>query len=110
MLLPWAQHATAGHPNVSVTNFSSAWADGLAFRALVHHHLPEAVGFGSDMEATTPEQRKEHLEAAFGAAEERASVPRLLDVQDMLDTYPRPDKKCVLLYLTYLHRQLPRRE
>ncbi len=37
-LLAWCQNCTKDYPNVNVTNFTSSWADGLAFAALAHFH------------------------------------------------------------------------
>lgn len=39
-LLHWCQKQTAGFPGVSVTDFSSSWADGRALCALVHRLQP----------------------------------------------------------------------
>ena len=51
--------------NVHVTNFSSSWADGMAFGALIHHYLPNAINF----DALNPKDRRRNFEIAFKAAE-----------------------------------------
>ena len=51
--------------NVNVTNFSSSWADGMAFCALVHHYLPNSINF----DALNPKDRRRNFEIAFKAAE-----------------------------------------
>ncbi|CAF3673835.1 unnamed protein product [Rotaria sp. Silwood1] len=94
-LLRWCQAQVADYPNVSVTNLSSSWSDGLAFCALTHHFFPDAFDFNS----LSPANRKENFELAFRIAEERAGVPRLLDVSDMLIMGNTPDYKCIFTYL-----------
>ncbi|CAF4038614.1 unnamed protein product [Rotaria sp. Silwood2] len=94
-LLRWCQAQVAGYSNVSVTNLSSSWSDGLAFCALTHHFFPDAFDFNS----LSPANRKENFELAFHIAEERAGVPQLLDVSDMLLMGNTPDYKCIFTYL-----------
>ncbi|CAF3443666.1 unnamed protein product [Rotaria socialis] len=94
-LLRWCQAQVIGYPNVSVTNLSSSWADGLAFCALTHHFFPDAFDFNSLSSAN----RKENFELAFSIAEERAGAPQLLDVSDMLIMGNKPDDKCIFTYL-----------
>jgi hypothetical protein len=51
--------------HVNVTNFSSSWADGMAFCALVHHYLPTSINY----DALNPNDRRKNFEIAFKAAE-----------------------------------------
>lgn len=51
--------------NIQLDNFSSSWADGLAFCALIHHFLPDAF----DYSALTPKERRHNFELAFRIAE-----------------------------------------
>ena len=51
--------------HVNVTNFSSSWADGMAFCALVHHYLPTSINY----DALNPKDRRKNFEIAFKAAE-----------------------------------------
>ncbi len=78
-----------------MTNLSSSWSDGLAFCALIHHFFPDAFDFNS----LSSINRKDNFELAFHTAEERAGVPRLLDVSDMLIMGNTPDYKCIFTYL-----------
>ncbi len=81
-LLSWCQHSTNGYKvccasylidffkvhfmkHVNVTNFSSSWADGMAFCALIHHYLPNSINY----DALNPKDRRKNFEIAFKAAE-----------------------------------------
>uniref|UniRef100_A0A5S6QNL0 Calponin-homology (CH) domain-containing protein n=2 Tax=Trichuris muris TaxID=70415 RepID=A0A5S6QNL0_TRIMR len=100
-LLRWCQIKTRGYPNVNVTNFSSSWANGMAFCALIHHFYPDAFDFN----CLDPNQRKENFELAFRVAEEQAGIVPLLEVEDMLMMGDRPDYKCVFTYVQSFYRQ-----
>ena len=79
-LLRWCQIKTKEYPvrkpdnrhkstvlllQVNLTNFSSSWADGMAFCALIHHFCPTAFDFAS----LDPRNRKRNFELAFRVAE-----------------------------------------
>jgi hypothetical protein len=51
--------------HVNITNFSSSWADGMAFCALIHHYLPNSINYDS----LNPKDRRRNFEIAFKAAE-----------------------------------------
>ncbi|XP_030757187.1 smoothelin-like protein 1 [Sitophilus oryzae] len=86
--------------NIQLDNFSSSWADGLAFCALIHHFLPDAF----DYSTLTPKDRRHNFELAFQVADEKADIAPLLDVEDMLETR-RPDWKCVFTYVQSIYRR-----
>ncbi|XP_071222473.1 cytospin-A isoform X2 [Salvelinus alpinus] len=44
-LLRWCQSRTQGYKNIDITNFSSSWADGLAFCAVYHTYLPSHIPY-----------------------------------------------------------------
>lgn len=46
-------------------NFSSAWADGLAFCALLHHFFPKDIDYAK----LTSQSRRENFDLAFKLAE-----------------------------------------
>ncbi|CAF2048094.1 unnamed protein product [Rotaria magnacalcarata] len=98
-LLGWCQQVTRGYNNVNVTNFSSSWADGMAFCALVHHYLPNSINF----DALNPKDRRKNFEIAFKAAEDNGCAP-LLDVNDMIEMGDKPDWKCVFTYIQSLYK------
>lgn len=37
ILLSWVRQCTRSYPEVNVLNFTTSWADGLAFNAVLHH-------------------------------------------------------------------------
>lgn len=94
-LIRWCRNRTVDYDNVSVDNFSSSWANGLAFCALLHHFLPDAF----DYESLQAQNRRFNFELAFRIAEERADVVPLLDVDDMIEMGNSPDWKCVFTYV-----------
>ncbi|KAJ1372301.1 hypothetical protein KIN20_034422, partial [Parelaphostrongylus tenuis] len=63
-LLRWVQNRLQEYPNVSVTNFSSSWADGMAFCALIHRFAPDSFEF----EKLDPKNRRQNFELAFRVA------------------------------------------
>ena len=50
--------------------------------------------------------RNGQVQSFLSVAQERAGVAPLLDVQDMIDTYPRPDDKSVMAYVAMLHKAM----
>lgn len=102
-MLAWAQAAVAlgAGGTVHVTDFSGSWADGRAFVAIVRAYFPEAMGVPGDAGAGASAVAT-NCERAFGVAQEEAGVPQLLDVADMVNTFPHPDEKCMITYLASL--------
>lgn len=92
-LLRWCQYKLQGYP-IEIKNFSSSWADGMAFCALIHRFAPQSFDFNQ----LNPRNRKENLELAFRVAEENGITP-LLEVGDMLMMGDRPDWKCIFTYV-----------
>lgn len=42
-LLSWCQEVTAGYRGIRITNFTTAWRNGLAFCAILHHFHPDKM-------------------------------------------------------------------
>ena len=111
-VLSWVQDETLGYRSsgVDVRDWSRSWSDGLAFCALMHSSYPDAVGDIAELAAadlkSDADARRRNFALAFGVAQERAGVAPLLDVQDMIDTYPRPDDKSVMAYVAMLHKAM----
>ena len=62
-LLTWCQQKTRGYRGVDIRNFSSSWADGLAFAAIAHHYAPDAFDFN----ALDPADRRNTMEVGIRA-------------------------------------------
>ncbi|KAI8504999.1 hypothetical protein Bbelb_171080 [Branchiostoma belcheri] len=101
MLLRWCRSKTSGYDHVEISNFSTSWNDGMAFCALIHHFFPDAF----DYESLDPKNKAHNFKLAFDTAEEKANVPQLLDVEDMV-RMKCPDWKCVFTYIQCAYREL----
>ncbi len=64
-LLRWCRKHTEEYDNVSINNFSSSWANGLAFCALIHHFMPDLF----DYSLLRTENARYNFELAFKIAE-----------------------------------------
>ncbi|XP_036406045.1 cytospin-A-like [Megalops cyprinoides] len=97
-LLRWCQSRTQGYKNIDITNFSSSWADGLAFCALYHTYLPTHIPYSS----LTPESKRENLSLAFHTGES-AGISATLTIEEMLSE-DGPDWQRVLGYVESIYR------
>ncbi|XP_035024848.2 cytospin-A isoform X3 [Hippoglossus stenolepis] len=97
-LLRWCQSRTQGYKNIDITNFSSSWADGLAFCAVYHTYLPSHVPYSS----LTPENKRENLGLAFKTGE-TVGIAQTLTVEEMLRA-GGPDWQRVLSYVESMYR------
>lgn len=100
ILLDWCKAQCEGYANVNITNFSSSWADGLAFCALIHHFYPDAFDFNK----LNAKNRRANFTLAFETAEKLADISPLLDVEDMV-RMKSPDWKCVFTYIQFFYRR-----
>ncbi|XP_072221502.1 spectrin beta chain, erythrocytic isoform X2 [Leuresthes tenuis] len=92
-LLLWCQMKTAGYPNVSITNFTTSWKDGMAFNALIHKHRPDLVDYDK-LKRSNPTH---NLQNAFNVAEQKLGVAKLLDPEDVFTE--NPDEKSIITYV-----------
>lgn len=97
-LLRWCQSRTQGYKNIDITNFSSSWADGLAFCAVYHTYLPSHVPYYT----LSPESKKENLKLAFKTGE-NVGIPQSLTMEEMLRP-GGPDWQRVLGYVESIYR------
>lgn len=101
VLKRWCHYSAQNYPDVSVRNFTSSWQDGLAFNAVLHYYSPDAFDFDAVRQMDPPSR----LAHAFGFAEKRLNVQRLLDLEDVLGE--KIDKKSIMTYLLLLFQVLP---
>merc|ERR1712071_300983 len=80
LLLRWCQQRTQSYNYVEINNFSSSWATGMAFCALIHSFFPDAFNF----DELSPGNRAHNFELAFSTAERLCHADQLIDVDDML--------------------------
>ncbi|CAB3224722.1 unnamed protein product [Arctia plantaginis] len=100
-LLAWCRTHTANYSGVSVRNFTSSWADGLAFNALLHRWRPQLFDY-TTIVGKSPAARLEH---AFNIAHTHLGIDKLLDPEDV--NTPNPDKKSIMMYVMCLFQSLP---
>ncbi|XP_004082674.1 cytospin-A isoform X2 [Oryzias latipes] len=97
-LLRWCQNRTQGYKNIDITNFSSSWADGLAFCAVYHTYVPSHIPFST----LSPENKKENLSLAFKTGE-GVGITQTLTIEEMLRA-GGPDWQRVLSYVESMYR------
>uniref|UniRef100_A0A671RYB1 Dystrophin-like n=1 Tax=Sinocyclocheilus anshuiensis TaxID=1608454 RepID=A0A671RYB1_9TELE len=102
ILLSWVRQSTKNYKDISVVNFSSSWADGFAFNALIHSHRPELFNWSVVEQQDNAIERLDH---AFNVAEKSLGIDRLLDPEDVAIAHP--DKKSIIMYVTSLFQVLP---
>lgn len=98
-LLQWVQRKTAGYAGVDVRDFSTSWADGKAFMALLEAHRPDLVQYGQDSGNNKKDHRKTTARV-FDIAEREIGIPQLLDVEDVCDVQ-KPDERSVMAYVAH---------
>ncbi|XP_016387170.1 dystrophin-like [Sinocyclocheilus rhinocerous] len=102
ILLSWVRQSTKNYKDLNVVNFSSSWADGFAFNALIHSHRPELFNWSVVEQQDNAIERLDH---AFNVAEKSLGIDRLLDPEDVATAHP--DKKSIIMYVTSLFQVLP---
>ncbi|RLN31698.1 hypothetical protein BBJ28_00008155 [Nothophytophthora sp. Chile5] len=99
-LLLWVNRSLADYPTVQVKNFSSSWADGMAFCALIHRYAPTLLDFA----ALNPANAQTNVKLAFDVAREKFRIPQLLEVENVAG-HAKPDEKSITTYVSLLFKE-----
>ncbi|RLN87983.1 hypothetical protein BBJ28_00008864 [Nothophytophthora sp. Chile5] len=99
-LLLWVNRSLADYPTVQVKNFSSSWADGMAFCALIHRYAPTLLDFA----ALNPANAQTNVKLAFDVAREKFRIPQLLEVENVAGL-AKPDEKSITTYVSLLFKE-----
>ncbi|KAJ8577350.1 hypothetical protein ON010_g1852 [Phytophthora cinnamomi] len=99
-LLLWVNRSLADYPTVDVKNFSSSWADGMAFCALIHRYAPTLIDFNS----LNPKDAQTNVKLAFDIAREKFRIPQLLEVESVAGQL-KPDEKSITTYVSLLFKE-----
>ncbi|KAI8996744.1 calponin homology domain-containing protein [Gaertneriomyces semiglobifer] len=99
-LLLWCQKRTTPYASdFHIKDFTFSWQDGLALCALIHRHRPDLLDYWK----LDKSKKHENTQLAFDVAERELGIPKLFEVEDIVDVI-KPDERSVMTYVAqYFH-------
>ncbi|KAJ3024208.1 hypothetical protein HKX48_004481 [Thoreauomyces humboldtii] len=99
-LLLWCQRRTAPYAaDFHIKEFTFSWQDGLALCGLIHRHRPDLL----DYWRLDKSKKHENTQLAFDIADQQLGIPKLFEVEDIVDV-AKPDERSVMTYVAqYFH-------
>lgn len=97
IVMDWVQEMTKDYEGVEIRNFSTSWANGLAFCALIHRFHPDEFDFNE----LKPENRRYNFDLAFNTGQKVRKIPLLLDTNDLV-RMKKPEPRSVQTYIQWI--------
>ncbi|KAJ3102734.1 hypothetical protein HDU97_000347 [Phlyctochytrium planicorne] len=98
-LLLWCQRKTTPYvADFYIKDFQTSWTDGLALCGLIHRHRPDLIDYWK----LDKSQRRENTRLAMDVAETALGIPKLLEVEDLVDI-AKPDERSVITYISQFY-------
>jgi hypothetical protein len=79
-VLKWCQEVTKGYKNVNITDFTTSFADGYAFCAIMHKFNPDLIS----LDTLDPGHPEDNLDYAFDTAVEKFEIATELTARDFV--------------------------
>ncbi|CEF68324.1 Discontinuous actin hexagon [Strongyloides ratti] len=93
----WCLEACSRYDEITISDFTSSWRDGIALNALIASYDPTLI----DMDEIRGMKGDERIENAINIAKYKLNVPKLLTTKDFHSEYL--DNRSVVLYLMTLY-------
>ncbi|XP_041052878.1 protein-methionine sulfoxide oxidase mical2b isoform X4 [Carcharodon carcharias] len=94
-LLTWCQKQTESYKNVTITDLTTSWSNGLALCAIIHHFCPQLI----DFDALNEEDAAKNNQLAFDVAEREFGISPVTTGKEMASV-SEPDKLSMIMYLS----------
>ncbi|XP_038663895.1 F-actin-monooxygenase MICAL2 isoform X6 [Scyliorhinus canicula] len=94
-LLTWCQKQTESYKNVTITDLTTSWSNGLALCAIIHHFSPQLI----DYDALNEEDAAKNNQLAFDVAEREFGISPVTTGKEMASV-SEPDKLSMVMYLS----------
>lgn len=95
-LLLWCRNRVKHLEFVEIVDFQQSWQNGWAFIALVHSFRPESL----NIDGLRRRENRELLAIAFDTAYQQLLIPKILDIDDVIN---EPDENSILTYVSFFY-------